>query len=47
MLLGMLLAQVLGCSAALWLVIACGTLIIGLIFVPENKDKDIFTDEKA
>jgi len=33
----------------LWypIVIACGTLIIGLIFVPENKDKDIFTDEKA
>jgi len=33
----------------LWypIVIACGTLVIGLIFVPENKDKDIFTDEKA
>ena len=33
----------------LWypIVIASGTLVIGLLFVPENKDKDIFTDEKA
>ena len=33
----------------LWypIVIALGTVVIGLLFVPENKDKDIFTDEKA
>ena len=33
----------------LWypIVIACGTLVIGLLFVPENKDKDIFSEENA
>ncbi len=32
----------------LWypIVIALGTFIIGLLFVPENKDKDIFADER-
>ncbi len=33
----------------LWypIVIALGTFVIGLLVVPENKDKDIFTDVKA
>ena len=31
----------------LWypIVIALGTFVIGFIFVPENKDKDIFADQ--
>ncbi len=31
----------------LWypVVIALGTAVIGLLFVPENKDKDIFADD--
>jgi MFS family permease len=33
----------------LWypITIAVGTFIIGMIFVPENKDKDIFADDRA
>jgi hypothetical protein len=33
----------------LWypIVIALGCFVIGLIFVPENKDKDIFAEDKA
>jgi hypothetical protein len=32
----------------LWypIVIALGTLVIGAIFVPENRNKDIFADDK-
>jgi MFS family permease len=33
----------------LWypIVIALGTFVIGMLFVPENKDRDIFVDDKA